>query len=186
LKVCKKCGSAEFYRNGRCKPCGNKRSSEWRTNNPSKVKENNGLHNKLRSTEKLREDSKKFRIKNPGYHCERMKKWRKLNPEKARIRSLASTLKWIKDNPAKDCARVAKRHASKLQATPLWSNKFFIEEIYYLAQCRTKNTGIKWHVDHIVPLQSKMVCGLHVEHNLQVIPASTNISKSNRYWPDMP
>ena len=43
-----------------------------------------------------------------------------------------------------------------------------------------KNTAEKWHVDHIVPLQGKNVCGLHVEYNLKVIPAIDNLKKSNR------
>lgn len=71
-------------------------------------------------------------------------------------------------------------------ATPAWANNFFIEEIYDLAQLRTKATGIEWHVDHIVPLQSPIVCGLHVEQNMRVITAFENRSKRNRYWPDMP
>ena len=74
----------------------------------------------------------------------------------------------------------------KLNAIPAWANKFFIEEAYHLAKLREKMCGGVWHVDHIVPLKSKVVCGLHVEHNLRVIPGTDNIKKGNRYWPDMP
>lgn len=82
-------------------------------------------------------------------------------------------------------AKVARYRAACLLATPKWANHFFIEEIYDLAMRRTAMTGFDWHVDHIVPLQSKSVCGLHVEHNLQVIPAALNFSKGNHRWPDM-
>ena len=76
--------------------------------------------------------------------------------------------------------------ARRKQAMPAWANEFFIEEIYDLARLRTKYLGIKHSVDHIVPMTSRLVCGLHVEHNLRVIPHVQNISKLNRHWPGMP
>ena len=83
-------------------------------------------------------------------------------------------------------AGVMKRRASKIQATPIWFNKFEVDEIYNKAKQLTAITGISYHVDHIIPLHSKIVCGLHCTSNLRVIPAHENIAKGNRYWEDMP
>ena len=68
------------------------------------------------------------------------------------------------------------------QAKPKWlteEHEFFIEEIYSLRDLRTELTGVVHHVDHIIPLKGKDVCGLHVPWNLQVITAKDNLSKSN-------
>ena len=53
--------------------------------------------------------------------------------------------------------------------------------MFDLAVKRSIMTGIKWHVDHIIPLQGKLVSGLHTVENLQVIPAKINMRKGNRY-----
>lgn len=76
----------------------------------------------------------------------------------------------------------ARRRATKLQATPKWLDEdhfWMIKEIYLLASLREKLTNINWEVDHIVPLQGKLVCGLHVPWNLQVITRTENRRKSN-------
>ena len=99
---------------------------------------------------------------------------------------LAQKRAWASANPQKGSAYAAKRRAARLQATPTWANEFFIEEAYDIAKKRTDITGIQWEVDHIVPLDNKLVCGLHVEQNLRVIPMLLNRSKGNRHWPDMP
>lgn len=85
---------------------------------------------------------------------------------------------------AKINARVAARLELVARATPSWANHFFIEEAYELAKKRSQVTGVRWEVDHIVPIKSDRVCGLHVEHNLRVIPKLVNISKKNYHWPD--
>lgn len=134
---------------------------------------------------------------NPEKNRKKARDWVIANPDKAREtqrkmrqRNLAASnayqREWAKQNRQKTRAACARRFAKKLNATPLWANSFFIAEAYRLALLREKHTGIKWHVDHIVPLQGETVCGLHCESNLAVIPARENIMKNNRHWPDMP
>lgn len=55
-----------------------------------------------------------------------------------------------------------------------------------MARKLRQETGIEYQVDHVIPIQSPVVCGLHWEGNLQVIPKLANVLKSNRFWPDMP
>lgn len=88
--------------------------------------------------------------------------------------------------PERYAAANARRYARKIRAIPAWANHFFINEAYHLAQLRTRTLGFLWQVDHIIPLHSKLVCGLHVENNLQVIPALENQKKNNVRWIDMP
>ena len=79
-------------------------------------------------------------------------------------------------------AATAARKSYVKRATPSWANLFFIAEAYHIAKVREKMLGGKWHVDHIIPLRGKTVCGLHVENNLQVIPASVNLKKHATFY----
>ena len=80
----------------------------------------------------------------------------------------------------------AVRSRAKKEATPKWANKEKIQWFYREARRLTEASGMPYHVDHIVPLNSRKVCGLHNEFNLEVIPARINLQKHNRTWPDMP
>lgn len=120
--------------------------------------------------------------KNPEKNRIKSRAWRRRNPEK----HYAQNEEYRKAHPEKHNAKSKKSYAAKRRSIPKWANLLLIEGVYRLAALKTRTTGSVWHVDHIVPLQSKVVCGLHVENNLMVIPAKDNHLKGNRHWPDMP
>ena len=73
-----------------------------------------------------------------------------------------------------------RRHRS---ATPKWitpEQKLAMRQLYLQAMELTKLTGERYVVDHIVPLISDEVCGLHVPWNLRVITQDENLRKSNK------
>jgi 5-methylcytosine-specific restriction endonuclease McrA len=108
--------------------------------------------------------------------------WRKENPEKYQN----TVQSYIKRNLPKLVAKAKFYRNRKASRTPKWlsdSDLWMIEEAYELASLRTKITGFKWHVDHVLPLQGKLVSGLHTPYNLQVIPGRINQSKGNAFTP---
>lgn len=86
-------------------------------------------------------------------------KWRAANPEKYRVYSRHYS---------------SFRRANKISATPAWVDLAALRDIY--DKCPPGH-----HVDHIIPLKGKNVCGLHVPHNLQYLPALENIKKGNKF-----
>ena len=74
------------------------------------------------------------------------------------------------------------RRRKHRDASPPWlttKQKTEIRSLYQIAITMTKVTGEQYVVDHIWPLRSDVVCGLHVPWNLQVIPRAANLAKSN-------
>jgi hypothetical protein len=168
---CKSCRKeSERERNRKAPEKLRAKTAKWRANNPDRVRElNKAAHHNRK--EQRNEESRVYRA---------------ANLEKMRAQGRA----WSKNNPEAWRATNNARRAAKVQAVPNWANDEFDElvvgECYDLSIKRTTATGMKWHVDHIVPLRSKSVCGLHCAANLQVIPALINFSKGNRVWPNMP
>ena len=74
----------------------------------------------------------------------------------------------------------AARRAGLKRATPKWADRKAIKSIYKECLSRNKNNSIAFEVDHIIPLNGKLVSGLHVHWNLQIIEAKENRSKSNK------
>ena len=192
MKICIKCKEekeeSEFYKRSkaydgltpRCKVCAWVVTRSARNKNKEKYLQNLYLWRK-NNPERVKELMRKDYVKHRAQRVSLSSKWAKNN----RAKTNAGIARWKRANPHKVANYSARRRTTKMSATPAWANQFFIEEIYDLAQRRTKATGFLWHVDHIVPLKNNLVCGLHVEHNLQVIPASHNMAKGNRHWPDM-
>lgn len=126
---------------------------------------------------------------NPKADNLKSSKWSKANP----IKNSAKAIKWVKLHPEKKRVQRRKyrqRHIGKhyrkkkaiLQAAPKWLSKHQwqeIENIYVRAKGWTQMVGILYEVDHIVPINGKEVCGLHVPWNLQILTGDENRKKSN-------
>lgn len=96
---------------------------------------------------------------------------------------LLTLRKWEENNPEKVRLYNANKAVKKRTRVPSWltvGQKAQIANFYWLATDLYRTCGEKYHVDHIIPLSGKNVCGLHVPWNLQVLPSDINIKKSNK------
>jgi 5-methylcytosine-specific restriction endonuclease McrA len=90
---------------------------------------------------------------------------------------------WKRNNVLQVRADTKARRRKHRIATPKWltrRQKSEIRQLYQIAITMTKTTGEQYVVDHIVPLRSEFVCGLHVPWNLRVITREENLAKSNQ------
>lgn len=174
---------------GTCIECRNMKSREAYAKNPRKeidLVKKYYVANAEKIKTKRKEKYAANREKENIGAKERSAMWRKLNPDKVKAHKAIKNA-YKKANQHKTVAMVAKRRAAKKFRTPSWltSDDFWlIEEAYELAAKRKSITGFTWHVDHVIPLQGKMVSGLHVPWNLQVIPWCENVSKGNKFVAD--
>lgn len=119
---------------------------------------------------------KTWRLNNKERHREMTQSWRDNNPERAARTNLL---------------RSRVRNKRTQQASILWKNQKVrdkINAVYDAAKQMSEQCGQTLHVDHIIPLAAKNVCGLHVPWNLQITTAKFNISKQNKledYLPDV-
>lgn len=128
---------------------------------------------------------KKLYIANMGVERERCKKIsaRRRRDPAVLIKTRAAARAWQKYNKPKATALVNAYRVAKINRMPQWltqSQKRQILGYYIQAAELSRLTGELHSVDHIVPLRGKLVSGLHVPWNLQVLPASLNSSKGNK------
>jgi hypothetical protein len=101
-----------------------------------------------------------------------------------RDKILKRSRQYYQQNKEKEVLKSLRYKLRKQKAIPQWLNEVQLKEVesfYLLAKECEMLTGDKYHVDHIVPLKGKNVCGLHVPWNLQVLPAEINLSKNNKF-----
>ena len=120
---------------------------------------------------KCKDTYHKQRSEYKAARCAYMKQHREANLDLYKERNL----EYYKKNKYKFYANNARRRALIKQATPLWANRDKILAIYKEAEL------LGYHVDHVIPLRGKLVCGLHVEDNLQILSPTLNLIKGNNY-----
>jgi phage terminase large subunit-like protein len=185
-KKCTKCKEVkpkgEFYKNkstkdglqGACKACY---SAYHEANRPAILEKQKAYHEA--NPEKEAKRKKAYNEANRPAMLEQQSAYWKANKARITIRHR----EYCRAHKGQMCARTRKRKASKLNATPSWFEKDAVLAVYTESATRSKTEGVLYHVDHIVPLQSKLVCGLHCLANLQILTSAENIRKGNRHWP---
>lgn len=208
-KTCTKCGETkteeEFPKDkskksglkSSCKLCNIVYSKAWRKDNPEKAKETVKLYRQrnphkekeFRQTryknnkEKIKACARKFREE----HRESVNEKDRERGRKRRMSRPDLEKRYQKNYYARSRDRkLASNRALRIKrerCVPAWLSPEQLEEIkkfYWLAKDLQVITGEVYQVDHIVPLQGKTVCGLHVPWNLQVLPRDINIRKANK------
>lgn len=194
-KACKYCGAvkpielfqkhprAAHGRTNKCKACACESEKQRYRKNHEKIRARiKELYQQ--SPDKLH-GIYKWRDANMDKHKVSAKRWKTNNQERQnayeRARYAAS-----QDMRVKAAERCRRYQISKRMATPKWADIRAMRVLYAKAQEWERLTGVEWHVDHVVPITSDIVCGLHTWDNLQVLVGGVNLSKLNRAWPDMP
>jgi len=150
-----------FVSSKACVVCARANQNKWNSKNADKLR-GYGTKHYANNAEKQRESARRYRRDNPEAANGATRRYRKKKPEVI-------------------SAHVSKRRARQLQAMPTWVNKDLLFAFYKQSKDKAKETGVAHHVDHIIPLVNKHVCGLHVPWNLQVIPAKENQQKRNKF-----
>ena len=194
LGKCKDC-SRKDQQSDKAKASTAKAQKKYRDANKKKVRESAKVYrdqNKDKIARRLKDyqeanrerilvQKKQYRADNKDKIKEYRDRYREDHLEECRGR----VREWHRLNKGISNSYGAKRRATKIKATPSWSQVDLIKEVYIKARELTESTGTQFHVDHFYPLNSPLVCGLHVIENLRIIPWDENLRKSNKLIEDI-
>lgn len=190
-KCCSQCGAdkplTEFNKKtstwdghrAQCRECQKLDGAIYRDTHKEEIKAWHA-QNYIDNKDEINQRNKDYYHADPEREFARGKKYRDEHPEECAIR----VAQWAKEHPDKRRESVSNRRALKLKATPKWLTEYdrsLIKDKFRLALLLEQETGIKHHVDHIIPLTSKIVCGLHVPDNLRVLTEKDNLRKGNKF-----
>lgn len=175
---CVKCGSAEMrigiakgkFNSVKCSHCENTRTANYRSTAEGKVKSVAAVKASLAKSLSTAEGQAKHNERHRAY------KRKQRSCEPGRIKANEAVARWFKRNRRTANAWSKAYKTAKLKRTPAWADLKAIQHFYEACPAG-------YHVDHIIPLQGKLVSGLHVLENLQYLPASDNCSKNNTFDP---
>lgn len=180
----KRADSPDGYRND-CKDCRKKASSQNYYRDVEKQKEQRRAYYR-----RFVEENPDFHVKKYWADVEQSRQQNREYYQQNRKKRIQKSVEYARKNAARANATKKKYKLSKEKACPAWVSfsRELCDQITYFyeeARRKTKATGIVHHVDHIVPIQGKTICGLHVPWNLQVLTAAENCSKQNRVPEDL-
>jgi hypothetical protein len=188
MKTCTKCGEAkplsEYHTDAaksgglrhECKVCVRQRRASYVANNKEKVAEADAAYKKRNRAKYNEINRRQYERYRDAVLARQREYYQRVKERKAKY-----ARQYFEANRADYTRRVAKRRAVARQAEPLWANAALIKLLYATRQYLTEQTGELWHIDHVVPLQGRNVCGLHVHFNLRVVPAKVNLAKGNKF-----
>ncbi len=180
MAECRKCSCCgmlkdlqNFHKNGYyCKPCSSNYRKEYRRKNLDRLKVQDATYRTNNRNQILAKKRFYYEV-NKNELLQKQKVYRTANRDKINQR----VNEYLRTHPEKRKAGSAKYRAAKLQRTPKWLTSKDLNQICNFYESCPEG----YHVDHVIPLQGKNVSGLHVLENLQYLPATENLRKSNKW-----
>jgi hypothetical protein len=197
-KTCTKCKETKlldfFYKRSdhpskhtsQCKDCKRAHDNAHSALSETKIKRSE-YSKKLRATPEFQ--AKEVAYKHAYHRTDEYRQSKKLKQRARRLdpkvlmKVRLRDAEYAKAHPEKFAMKTRKRKVAKLQRTPFWLNdgQLFEMECIYKYCAALRLIGFDYEVDHIVPLQGRSVSGLHAPWNMQILTASENASKGNRF-----